>query len=83
MKPDEARLLKHLAAAMPEDTTEWHGEEAYNAAAAMGIPRKRVEYFLEKWAQRFWWEYGVSIRLGWMTKEGRAAAATLPAGEGG
>ena len=31
---------------------------------------KRVWYLLEKWSQKGWYDYGVSIDLGWITPEG-------------
>lgn len=31
---------------------------------------KRQYYILDKWTRKGWWEYGVSLRSGWMTQEG-------------
>lgn len=31
---------------------------------------KQLMYYLDKWAGRNWWEYGVSLRTGWFTPEG-------------
>ena len=45
-----------------------------------GYPDKRFYSLLAKWARKGWWEYGVSLRGGWLTDVGRAAlaAATSP-----
>ncbi|UJR81481.1 phage portal protein family protein [Sandaracinus amylolyticus] len=40
---------------------------------------KREAYVLGKWARRGWWEYGSSLRGGWLTDEGRAALSTIVA----
>jgi len=34
------------------------------------IHYKRAWYLLEKWTCRGWYEYGVTLDLGWMTPEG-------------
>lgn len=36
---------------------------------------RRLYRVLEKWADRGWWEYGVSLRTGWLTRAGIAAFA--------
>ena len=40
----------------------------------MSINRKRALYLLDKWADKGWYEYGTSLDLGWLTKEGIEAA---------
>lgn len=34
------------------------------------IPHKRAWYFLEKWTDKGWYEYGVTLDLGWVTEKG-------------
>ena len=34
------------------------------------IHYKRAWYLLEKWSQKDWYDYGVSLDLGWITPEG-------------
>lgn len=35
---------------------------------------KKQEYsYLSKWSRKGWWDYGVSLRSGWLTDEGREA----------
>lgn len=38
------------------------------------VPGKRAHYLLNKWATRGWYDYGVSLDLGWFTAN---APATL------
>lgn len=41
------------------------------------VPEKRLWYWLGKWSDRNWWDYGVSLRSGWFTDEGKARVAQL------
>ncbi len=41
-----------------------------------GIQKQEYGY-LDKWSDRHWWEYGVSLRSGWLTPEGRLALNKL------
>ncbi len=34
------------------------------------IQYKRAWYLLEKWCEKNWYEYGTTLDLGWITKEG-------------
>ena len=34
------------------------------------IHYKRAWYLLEKWSRKGWYDYGVSLDLGWITPEG-------------
>lgn len=36
-------------------------------AERLGMEWGRAESILEKWTRRGWWEWGVSIRSGWLT----------------
>jgi len=38
-------------------------------ADRLGIEWNRAEYLLEKWTRAGWWEWGVSLRSGWLTDE--------------
>lgn len=42
---------------------------AWAFARYLGIPEKRFERWLEKWLDRGWWDYGVSLRSGWVPDE--------------
>lgn len=41
------------------------------------LPQKRIMRMLEKWVRKGWWDYGVSLRTGWLTDEGKAAAEEI------
>ncbi|MDI6808289.1 MAG: hypothetical protein QME66_04810 [Candidatus Eisenbacteria bacterium] len=41
------------------------------------IHHKRAYYLLEKWIGRGFYEYGVSLDLGWLTREGKVEAIRL------
>jgi hypothetical protein len=72
MKDDEKALLLAIARSpksFPRDIIN-----------GLLIHHKRAWYLLEKWARRGWYEYGVSLDLGWLTDAGKQAA--LAAREG-
>lgn len=41
------------------------------------IDTKRMDYILEKWARRDWYDYGTAIWGGWLTELGKHAAEAL------
>lgn len=45
--------------------------------AQCGIHPKRACYLLEKWTRNGWYEYGVSLDLGWITEKGDRAFRVL------
>lgn len=65
MKPDEREMMRR---ALDREQTDPFDESCADIA-----PRNRVLYVLEKWSGKGWWQYGVSLRCGWLTNEGRAA----------
>lgn len=38
------------------------------------LHHKRAWHLLSKWTDKGWYEYGVSLDLGWLTPEGKAEA---------
>jgi hypothetical protein len=62
IKSDEADLARHVL-------------EGGDALAFNGMHIKRLCAVLSKWEGKGWWEYGVSVRAGWLTDQGRAALA--------
>lgn len=38
-------------------------------AERIGLNENRAYYLLEKWCRAGWWEFGVSMRSGWLTDE--------------
>ena len=49
--------------------------------ADAGIPPKRGWYVLGKWAGKGWYDWGVSIDLGWLNPEGVEALAARIQGD--
>ena len=75
MKPDELALLKTLAFHRPKQT--WTGPNAEDVGISLGMHHKRVDYILNKWTNKGWWNYGVSARTGWLTEAGVSKAVEL------
>jgi hypothetical protein len=46
------------------------------------INHKRAYYLLEKWCGKGWYDYGVSLDLGWLTNKGINKAKELILEEG-
>lgn len=62
-----------LYAAVREErgTQPWgkeHARPVDEIAIGLGIPVKRALALLDKWDDKGWWDFGVSLRYGWMTK---------------
>lgn len=81
MKPDEKELLLKLAEIQLHPSNAGIRPEPYalatDLAKTFGMHEKRAHYLLLKWADRGWWEYGVSARTGWLTEKGLDAAKTI------
>ena len=75
MKPDERKLFELMVAENKRPLAQRRWADAI--AAAIGMHPKRANYLLEKWDSKRWWESGVSVRTGWVTDEGFAAAERL------
>ena len=69
MRPDERVLLLafETAGGKPPAFLRDIGE-------GLGKNYKRVAYLASKWCSRGWYNYGVTVDLGWLTDEGHAAA---------
>ncbi len=70
MKTDEALLL--LAIALRSSS-----EDVRSIIDRLGVNHKRACYLLGKWAAKGWYNYGVTVDLGWLTEEGLAQARTV------
>ncbi len=67
VKPDEIELMRAVAA--------HDGRVPYELWETL---TKRQYYILSKWTwPKGWWEYGVSLRGGWLTDKGRAHFETM------
>lgn len=72
MKEDERQFLVTLAAERPCQLAI--GPYATDIGKRLGMHWKRAEYLLDKWTGKGWWECGVTLRSGWLTEKGLAAA---------
>jgi len=74
MKDDERWFLRECQKYCP-----W-GRSAYSpmhrtprdliSGPEFPMPYKRAWYLLEKWSKKGWYDYGVTLDLGWMTEKG-------------
>lgn len=72
MKDDEKRFLKLMQARCNLEGMRREFPRAIIAAKNSPVSRKRAAYILEKWLGKGWYNYGVSLDTGWMTREGMA-----------
>ena len=61
MKPDEQKLLSTL---LPMESPV-----VRDVIKSLGMNHKRAVYILEKWAAKGWYDYGVTVDLGWLYPE--------------
>lgn len=71
-KPDEIAMMKEAL----NNTNAVPFERCFrNVPEGMNI--KRFLFILYKWVGRGWFDYGVSLRTGWLTPEGVAALSAF------
>jgi hypothetical protein len=64
MRPDERKLLLWVFAGnWPRDCPDIHPN--------------RIAYLCDKWSRKGWYEYGVTVDLGWLLPDGKAKAQQL------
>ncbi len=53
-----------------------HGETPRKLiySGTVAINHKRARYLLEKWHEKDWYDYGVTLDLGWLTSKGVSKA---------
>jgi hypothetical protein len=73
MKPLETEFLLAVADRSRERTVR----DIAGDFIARGVAPKQLWYWLEKWADKDWYEYGVSLDLGWLTEAGWKQAQAL------
>jgi len=73
MKPDELWFLQICASRLSKEL------KVRGIVNEPGFPinHKRAMFILEKWCRKNWYEYGVTLDLGWMTPLGLAKAKEL------
>ena len=73
-KPDEIQFYVALLALHggPYKSQQRGLPFADKVGADLGMHEKRVYGLLNKWTDRGWWEFGVTMRSGWFTPEAPA-----------
>jgi hypothetical protein len=71
MAEDEINLLLAVQSMPP-------GGFVRDVLVRLQIPRNRARYLLDKWTAKGWYEYGVSLDLGWLTPSGRSVVPPQP-----
>jgi hypothetical protein len=74
MKPDERALLIAIA----ERSRPEQGVFVRDICHEIGIYKRNL-YLLGKWERKNWYDYGVSLDLGWLTPTGIDAARAIGA----
>jgi hypothetical protein len=69
MKPDERAFLILCQRLVGRPTTGTTPRVVIEQASGIVHP-KRALYLLQKWSDKGWYSYGVTIDLGWMTELG-------------
>lgn len=77
MKPDEKEFL--LALFVEAEKPLMVRKPTREVGAGVGIPPRRVAYICEKWSRKGWYNYGVSVDMGWLEAPGLEAARGLTA----
>ncbi len=62
-KPDELKLIELLKA----NSHPYDALTAYKLSKVLKMPEKRLYSILEKWVNKGLFEYGVTLRTGWVT----------------
>lgn len=83
MKDDEKQFLieihQQCRCYYPQHTQEGNTPRDIINSPGFFMHYKRAWYLLEKWCDKGWYEYGVTLDLGWLTPEGIQA---VKAGDG-
>lgn len=67
-KPEEIKLYAILKEKRPLPCGTFADDHFEEAGCG-----KKGYYYLRKWDEKGWWDYGVSLRSGWFTPESPAA----------
>ena len=75
MKPEERRLLLAIARRSSDKSVR-------DICHETGVYKQNL-YYLSKWARKGWYDYGVSLDLGWLTAAGIVTAIAAEIGKSG
>ncbi len=67
MKEDEKKLLESLQKRTREDE---HQPYVRQLVMDLDMNQKRAAYILLKWSNKGWYDWGVNVLAGWLTKDG-------------
>ncbi len=67
MKEDEKKLLKFLQKRTMEDKQRLYVRQLI---IDLDMNEKRAAYICEKWTNKGWYDWGVTVLAGWLTKKG-------------
>lgn len=67
MKEDEKKLLKFLQKRTMEDKQRLYVRQLI---IDLDMNEKRATYICEKWTNKGWYDWGVNVLAGWLTKKG-------------
>ena len=73
MKDDERKLADAILAHCKEHPQTFL--YVRDLVKELGINEKRACFILEKWAEKDWYGYGVSVLGGWLTEKGEKELA--------
>lgn len=71
MKDDEKlflQILQEQTRKSPPNTLP----DVLTIVTALSLNEKRAAYILRKWCKKNWYDYGVNVMFGWLTKQGLA-----------
>lgn len=79
MKDDEQRLLIDIYNRCHNGYMKKDGISVKELVQEEGfyVHHNRAWFLLGKWSRKGWYEYGVSVRVGWLTPEGIERAKEL------
>lgn len=71
MKDDEKEFLERLRKRTIEDPNPPYVRQL---VSDLGMNENRAAYICQKWADKGWYDYGVSVLAGWLTDKGMMAS---------
>jgi len=79
MKDDEIQFLKIVYQRCNQiiDGQFVKRERVRDVISEIEIHHKRCWYLLKKWAEKDWYDYGITLDLGWLTPSGVEKAREL------
>jgi hypothetical protein len=70
VKPDEISMMRRM---LEIDVQELNSAKEWWSYYELDQLSPRWAYILDKWERKGWYEFGVALRVGWLTEKGREA----------